>query len=94
MPGGADQSYGVHVAQLAGIPRSVVDRARELLVQLEQDSGDFSLKLPKSTTQQLSFFDAPENPAIAALRSLEIDSLSPLEALTQLYELKRMAADD
>ena len=94
VPGGADQSYGVHVAQLAGIPRSVVDRARELLIQLEQDSGDFSLKLPKSTTQQLSFFDAPENPAIAALRSLEIDGLSPLEALTQLYELKRMATDD
>ena len=94
VPGGADQSYGVHVAQLAGIPRAVVERARELLVQLEQDSGDFSLKLPKSTTQQLSFFDAPENPAIAALRSLEIDGLSPLEALTQLYELKRMATDD
>ena len=94
VPGGADQSYGVHVAQLAGVPRSVVDRARELLVQLEQDSGDFTLKLPKSTTQQLSFFDAPENPVVAALRSLEVDNLSPLEALTKLYELKRMASDD
>lgn len=94
VPGGADQSYGVHVAQLAGIPGSVVDRARELLVQLEQDSGDFALKLPRSTTQQLSFFDAPENPVVAALRSLEVDGLSPLEALTKLYELKRMATDD
>ncbi|MCY4018586.1 MAG: DNA mismatch repair protein MutS [Chloroflexi bacterium] len=94
LPGGADQSYGVHVAQLAGIPRSVVDRARQLLVQLEEDSGDFALKRPRDSHQQLSFFDAPENPALGALRSLEIDSLSPLEALTKLYELQNMAAED
>ncbi|MCY4538494.1 MAG: DNA mismatch repair protein MutS [Chloroflexi bacterium] len=94
LPGGADQSYGVHVAQLAGVPRSVVDRARQLLVQLEEGSGDFALKRPRDTHQQLSFFDAPENPALGALRSLEIDSLSPLEALTKLYELQNMAAED
>ncbi len=94
LPGGADQSYGVHVAQLAGIPRSVVDRARQLLVQLEEGSGDFALKRPRDSHQQLSFFDAPENPALGALRSLEIDSLSPLEALTKLYELQNMAAGD
>ena len=94
LPGGADQSYGVHVAQLAGIPRSVVDRARQLLVQLEEGSGDFALQRPRDSHQQLSFFDAPENPALGALRSLEIDSLSPLEALTKLYELQKMAAED
>ena len=93
-PGGADQSYGVHVAQLAGMPRSVVERARELLVQLEQDGSDFALRRPKNDRKQLSFFDAPGNPALDALRSLEVDNLSPLEALTQLYELKRMAAED
>ena len=94
LPGGADQSYGVHVAQLAGVPRSVVDRARQLLVQLEEGSGDFALKRPRDSHQQLSFFDAPENPVLGALRSLEIDSLSPLEALTKLYELQNMAAED
>ena len=94
VPGGADQSYGVHVAQLAGIPRTVVDRARELLEQLEADSGDFAMKLPKPSRQQLSFFDAPENAALSALRTLEVDGLSPLEALTKLYELKRMLAED
>ncbi|MCY3797168.1 MAG: DNA mismatch repair protein MutS, partial [Chloroflexi bacterium] len=93
LPGGADQSYGVHVAQLAGMPRSVVDRARELLFQLEEDGSDFSLRKPSPQRQQLSFFDTPENPVMVSLRSLEVDGLSPLEALTKLYELKRMVAE-
>ena len=93
VPGGADQSYGVHVAQLAGMPRSVVDRARELLSQLEAGGSDFSLLKPAPQHQQLSFFDTPENPALGELRALEVDGLSPLEALTKLYELKRMVAE-
>lgn len=95
LPGGADQSYGVHVAQLAGMPRPVVERARELLIQLEQDGSDFSLQKPKSSKpQQISFFDAPQNPAIDVLKAIEVDNLSPLEALTKLYELKRLASED
>lgn len=93
LPGGANQSYGVHVAQLAGMPRSVVDRARELLSQLEEGGSDFSLLKPMPQRQQLSFFDTPENPALGELRALEVDGLSPLEALTKLYELKRMVAE-
>ena len=93
LPGGADQSYGVHVARLAGMPRSVVDRARELLLQLEDGGSDFSMFKPKPQHQQLSFFETPENPALATLRELEVDGLSPLEALTKLYELKRMVAE-
>ncbi len=93
-PGGADQSYGVHVARLAGMPRSVVERARGLLLQLERDGSDFALYKPKNDRKQLSFFDVPENPALDVLRALEVDNLSPLEAITQLYELKRMAAED
>ena len=93
LPGGADQSYGVHVAQLAGMPRSVVDRARELLYQLEAGGSDFSLLKPSPQHQQLSFFDTPENPALGELRAMEVDGLSPLEALTKLYELKRMVAE-
>ena len=94
LPGGADQSYGVQVAQLAGMPSSVVDRAKELLFQLESGGSDFSLLKPPPRHQQLNFFDAPENPALASLRALEVDALSPLEALTKLYELKRMLAED
>ncbi len=89
LPGGADRSYGVHVAQLAGMPRPVVERARQLLQQLEEQASDF--KLPTAKTQQLSFFEPPPNPATKALRDLKVDELSPIEALTKLYELKRMA---
>ncbi|MGJ3238255.1 MAG: DNA mismatch repair protein MutS [Anaerolineae bacterium] len=92
--GGADQSYGVHVAQLAGMPRPVVERARELLAQLEEGGSDFTLQSSSKTDDkpaQLSFFEQPqENPAINALKSIEVDNLSPLEALTKLYELKRL----
>ncbi|MGB1288658.1 MAG: DNA mismatch repair protein MutS, partial [Aggregatilineales bacterium] len=98
LPGGADRSYGIHVAQLAGMPRPVVERARELLAQLEEESSDFRLPLTtpgksEDDPAQMSFFDAPANPAIDALKGLEVDSLSPLEALTKLYELKKMARD-
>lgn len=93
LPGGADQSYGVHVAQLAGMPRSVVERARELLLQLEAGGSDFAVFKPKPQHQQFRFFDAPESPVVGTLRSLEVDDLSPLEALTALYELKRMVAE-
>lgn len=95
VPGGADQSYGVHVAQLAGMPKPVVDRARELLAQLEADGSDFTLASSKTketseAPQQLSFFAPKANPAIEALRDMQVDHLSPLEALTKLYELKRL----
>ena len=99
VPGGADQSYGVHVARLAGMPRPVVDRARELLTHLEEQGSDFQLPTadpayPRhrdGSPAQLSFFAPPINPALSALQSLEVDELSPLEALTKLYELKKMA---
>ncbi|MFW5696323.1 MAG: DNA mismatch repair protein MutS [Phototrophicaceae bacterium] len=94
LPGGADRSYGVHVAQLAGMPRPVVDRASDLLEQLERDGGDFALKPPSSGPRQMSFFETPPNPALNALRQLNVDDLSPIQALTMLYELKRMAQDE
>lgn len=100
--GGADRSYGVHVAQLAGMPRPVVDRARELLEHLETQGSDFrpaplpsasatSRKSRNGSSHQLSLFDTTvENPALKALRDLRVDELSPIEALTKLYELKRL----
>jgi DNA mismatch repair protein MutS len=99
LPGGADRSYGVHVAQLAGMPRPVVERARELLQQLEEAGSNFKLtpavtrmgSKASSDPAQRSFFDAPVNPALDELRDLKLDELSPIEALTKLYELKRLA---
>jgi DNA mismatch repair protein MutS len=89
VPGGADRSYGVHVAQLAGMPRPVVDRARALLQQLEEAGSDFK---PRAAPRphQMSFFEPPPSPALDALRALNVDEMSPIEALTKLYELKRL----
>jgi len=88
--GGADRSYGIHVAQLAGLPKPVIHRAEEILQQLEQGEPTHA---PASDTQQLSLF-ALESPALEELKSLDVDALSPLEALTKLYELKKKASTD
>jgi DNA mismatch repair protein MutS len=90
--GGADRSYGVHVAQLAGLPKPVVDRAQQLLKELEERGSDFKVR-QTGPAKQFSFFDAPVNPAVEAIKAIKIDELSPLEALTKLYELKRLAAE-
>ncbi len=82
--GGADRSYGIHVAQLAGIPRPVISRASEILRQLEQSSGS-TVKIENSPTQQMALF--PEtNPLLAELEDIDLNTLSPIEALNILYE--------
>lgn len=95
VPGGADKSYGIHVAQLAGLPRAVTQRAQEILVELE--NGHASLGIGPATPAktplpvQLSLF--PEKSALAKdLAALDVDALTPLDAITKLYELKRQAA--
>ncbi len=94
VPGGADRSYGVHVAQLAGLPRAVVQRAQEILVELEAPraaagrNGRFSARAPAGV--QLSLL--PESsPLFDELRALDIDALSPLDAIRRLYELREAA---
>jgi DNA mismatch repair protein MutS len=92
--GGADRSYGVHVAQLAGLPRPVVERAKELLTQLEREGSTFEPQAAKRRREnpgQLKMFDEAPNPALEFLKSIKADELSPIEALTKLYELKRLA---
>jgi len=89
--GGADRSYGIHVAQLAGLPRPVIRRAEEILEDLEQGQTTHEAA-PAVGTLQLSLF-APQNPVVDELKSLDVDGLSPLEALTKLYELKKKATD-
>ncbi len=89
--GGADRSYGIHVAQLAGLPKPVIRRAEEILEQLEQGEPTH-VPPPASGVQQLALF-ANDNPALDELKSIDVDALSPLEALTKLYELKKKATD-
>ncbi|HET90875.1 MAG TPA: DNA mismatch repair protein MutS [Chloroflexi bacterium] len=88
VPGGADRSYGVHVAQLAGVPRPVIHRAEELLAQLE--SGAFRPGTESPTPYQPVLF-AQEHPVVQALRELDVAAMTPLEAINQLYELQRQA---
>lgn len=86
IPGGADRSYGIHVAQLAGLPRPVIQRSAEILRHLEVSSGK-AITIQPDLPQQLTLF--PENnPIIHALKELDINSLSPIEALNKLYEWK------
>ncbi len=87
VPGGADKSYGIHVAQLAGLPQPVIQRANQILGELERTSGR-AVRLDSFLPQQLSLF--PEtNPLLEELKALDLNSLSPIEALTKLYEWQR-----
>ncbi|MBO9384454.1 MAG: DNA mismatch repair protein MutS [Roseiflexus sp.] len=117
-PGGADRSYGIHVAELAGIPQSVIRRASELLAELERRAprsapsvvpaqgddcrsaghasssgagaahGDQGRTLPDG---QLSLFELAPGPVIEMLRRIDINQLTPLEALNKLHELQKLA---
>lgn len=87
VPGGADRSYGIHVGQLAGLPRPVVQRASEILLSLEKSSGK-AVRLDREVPRQLALF--PEtNPLIDELKTLDINAISPIEALNKLYEWKK-----
>ena len=101
--GGTEHSFGIHVAKLAGMPKGVIARSEEILKQLEKnrdgasDNQSDNKKTVKGKkdmpSHQLSFFQL-DDPTITAIRSeieaLEIDELSPRDALDKLYEIKRM----
>jgi len=84
VPGGADRSYGIHVGQLAGLPRPVVQRAGEILQQLEASSGK-AIKIDPSSSKQLALFPQT-NPFLEELKNLDLNALSPIEALNKIYE--------
>jgi DNA mismatch repair protein MutS len=91
VPGGADRSYGVEVARLAGMPPSVVERARELLRELEA-SGHGAAPTSAPEEDQLTLFaPSPPHPALERLRTLDVNRTTPLEALSLLAELARTA---
>ena len=95
VPGSADKSYGIHVAQLAGVPRTVLDRAKVILQTLESDHVDDSgkTKVPERRTYkkrelQLSLFEAEEHPVLGELRHLNVNELTPIAALQELHRLR------
>ncbi len=100
--GGADGSYGVEVAALAGVKRDVIKRAKEILAELEaRDAREVSVKTnapkPKKSYEddmQLGFNFAEENEVVTELKALNLDSMTPMEALTKLYALKAKAVNE
>lgn len=98
--GGADRSYGIHVARLAGLPRLVVDRAREILATLEQQEGQrrsrreaAAARIRERGATQLTFFEARPHPLVEELLGLNVMALTPLEALNLLYKLQEKAKE-
>ena len=97
VPGGADKSYGVHVAQLAGLPHGVVNRAWEVLADLETDNhwsnGREIRKQKKEKALQMALFNN-EAKLQGLLKELDIPNLTPLEAINKLYELQKGAEEE
>ncbi len=98
-PGSARKSWGLHVAKLAGIPQSVVNRASRLLSTFEREQAEARSSLPLFEAVADASEDVPEpqvlhSPALDALTTINPDDLSPREALAALYDLKRLATGD
>jgi len=92
--GGCDDSYGIHVARLAGIPPQVLKSAKKILAQLE--AGELSSSkptgiAPQPVSYQLSIFSPKDSLITEELGKLDLDKLTPIEALNKLNELKRKA---
>jgi DNA mismatch repair protein MutS len=97
IPGGADKSYGIHVAQLAGLPRAVLHRANEVLTELENHTGEKAARSArrrreKLPTEQLPLFGQTP-PVIDEIIAMDVSSMTPLQAITKLYELQQKAKE-
>ena len=96
VPGGADKSYGVHVAQMAGLPQGVVNRAWEVLADLEAQSQQKNGRLVKAKVepaQQMALFNDGGN-LKKLLSGLDIPNLTPIDAINKLYELQKEAQEE
>ncbi|MGW8281977.1 MAG: DNA mismatch repair protein MutS [Gemmatimonadota bacterium] len=95
-PGGCDRSYGVHVARLAGVPGSVIDRAFEVLHELEEgpDGGTRLAHLVDRARDQLSLFGGYHSELTERVAAVDVDRLTPVDALVLVNELKRMVEED
>ncbi|WP_290702980.1 DNA mismatch repair protein MutS [Amphritea sp.] len=89
--GPASQSYGLQVAQLAGVPEHVILRARQKLVQLEEDTGQTEQRRQPPPVQDDLFVAPKPHPALEQLKALEPDNLTPRQALELIYSLKKEA---
>ena len=89
VPGAADDSYGVEVAKLAGLPGTVISRARQILAELEAGTAT-PVVVAKEADDQLSMLDLRSQQVCDALAAITVETLTPIEAMNELYKLKRM----
>ena len=91
VPGATDDSYGVEVAKLAGLPNAVINRAREILEELESEAGVVHVHPAMSEQDdQISMIDLTQQQVCNALQSISVETLTPIEAMNELYKLKKM----
>jgi len=89
LAGGTDRSYGIHVARMAGVPQPVLERATEILIELE-DKADGPKAIPVTTQKlQMTLFDIEDSPVEKELKRLDVNKLTPIEALKLLDGWKR-----
>ena len=88
--GGADQSYGIEVAKLAGVPEPVLRRARKILEELEAGVPAAPAPAAVQPEEQVSLLDMGSAQVSARLRDVDVNVLTPIEAMNLLYELKQM----
>ena len=89
VPGGADQSYGIEVAKLAGVPEKVIRRAKDVLTELEQQGAVTHTAVISHGADQFSMGDLAGNAVLDTLRSTAVETLTPIEAMNLLYQLKQ-----
>ena len=90
IPGAADDSYGIEVAKLAGIPDRVITRAREILKDLESGAPERAKSAAAPVSDQVSMLDMQSDELRRALEAITVETLTPIEALNQLYQLKQL----
>ena len=90
VPGATDDSFGVEVAKLAGLPNSVVSRARQILEELESQDPKPQVVVSREEDDQVSMIDLTGQQICAALEAISVETLTPIEAMNELYKLKKM----
>ena len=90
VPGATDDSYGIEVAKLAGIPNAVISRAREILEELEAEGVVYAPVPQQEPEDQVSMLDLTGQQIVSALSAITVETLTPIEAMNELYKLKKM----